>query len=306
MTVRINPQYIRLSLACIQPASASDVAAFTKISFKDEARNRLQIEAEAIRHLFETWETEGDIACVYKKGQLYSLTKQGDEKLTGAERKLRDRTRLFLLKELRSSARLVRPDAGGSEKADVSSAEFIDPSTQEDERPIVTVATPRQARSTARAYWPLLSKQLFVGSSSPASGPNLRYLSFPSEAFCIKASGSDLRPNGFNSSLLALAIGVSPRLISAMLHKPERHYRTFEIPKSNGKNRTITAPRTMMKVVQYFILDYFLTMLPVHNRSTAFGPGCSIKANAEPHVRKKYVANIDVENFFPSIRLVKN
>ncbi|WP_297649792.1 reverse transcriptase domain-containing protein [Hydrogenophaga sp.] len=96
-------------------------------------------------------------------------------------------------------------------------------------------------------------------------------------------------------------MGLSPRLLGVLLHKPERHYRVFEIPKANGTPREICAPRTVMKLVQYFVLDYLLRAFPVHPAATAFEPGCSIKWNAVAHVGKRYVANIDVQNFFGSL-----
>jgi retron-type reverse transcriptase len=36
--------------------------------------------------------------------------------------------------------------------------------------------------------------------------------------------------------------------------------------------------------------------------ATAYGNGCSNRANAEQHVGRRYVANIDVSDFFPSLK----
>jgi retron-type reverse transcriptase len=57
----------------------------------------------------------------------------------------------------------------------------------------------------------------------------------------------------------------------------------------------------MIKVLQYFLLDYLLDRLDVHPAATAYSHGSSIRKNAEVHTRKKYVANIDVSDFFPSL-----
>ncbi len=57
----------------------------------------------------------------------------------------------------------------------------------------------------------------------------------------------------------------------------------------------------MMKVVQYFLLDYILRGLPVHQAATAYGAGCSNRSNAAVHLGQRYVANIDVSDFFPSL-----
>lgn len=57
-----------------------------------------------------------------------------------------------------------------------------------------------------------------------------------------------------------------------------------------------------MKMVQYFLLDYVLNRLHTHAAATAYGKGCSNRANAEIHVARRYVANIDVSDFFPSLK----
>lgn len=299
MAITINSRIVRLALGCIQPADASAVIAFLMKAFKYDTN---LVSESAIQEIFDQWSTDGEVVCVHKKSKFYSLTRLGDSRLNREERRLRDRTRLFLLKELRS-AKLHLPEAGEPEKADASSAVIVDQPVQEDERPTGAARPPRVARRAARACWPLLAKQLFVGSSSRASGPFFRFLSFPTVKACAQANGlAEIPQDGIDISEISLAIGISPQLIGLLIHRPERHYRTFEIPKANGKVREIQSPRTMMKVVQYFLLDYLLYKLPVHVSATAYSRGCTVKANATPHVGKKYVANIDVEDFFPSIK----
>ena len=159
-----------------------------------------------------------------------------------------------------------------------------------------------RARRADRACWPLLAKQLFVGSSSRASGPFFRFLSFPTIKACAQANGLESIPNdGIGLNEISLALGISPQLIGLLIHKPERHYRTFQIPKSNGGVRNIQSPRTMMKVAQYFLLDYVLYRCPIHVAAMAYSRGCTVRSNAEVHVGRRFVANIDVENFFPSL-----
>ncbi|MDG9979477.1 retron St85 family RNA-directed DNA polymerase [Ectopseudomonas oleovorans] len=299
MAITTNNRILRLALGCIQPADPGAVTKFLSKSFSYDSDI---ISEKSIQEIFDQWSADGEVVCVHKKANLYSLTRVGDSRLNREERRLRDRTRLFLLKELRS-AKLHLPEAGEPEKADASSAVIVDQPLQEDERPTGAARPPRVARRAARACWPLLAKQLFVGSSSRASGPSFRFLSFPTIKACAQANGLAETPqDGIDISEISLAIGISPQLIGLLIHKPERHYRTFEIPKANGKVRSIQSPRTMMKLVQYFLLDYLLYNLPVHVSATAYSRGCTVKANATPHVGKRYVANIDVENFFPSIK----
>ena len=300
MAIIINVHLVRLALGCIQPADAVSVSKFLGVSLVGDDN---LMSPSGIQTVFDGWVVDGDVVSVHKKSQLYSLTRQGDKKLNPKERKVRDRTRLFLLKNLRA-AKLHLPEAGEPEKADVSSAVIVDQPLQEDERPTGAVCPPRVARRADRACWPLLAKQLFVGSSSRASGPFFRFLSFPTIKACAQANGNgvDSIPNdGIGLNEISLALGISPQLIGLLIHKPERHYRTFQIPKSNGGTRNIQSPRTMMKVAQYFLLDYVLYRCPIHVAAMAYSRGCTVRSNAEIHVGRRFVANIDVENFFPSL-----
>ena len=100
---------------------------------------------------------------------------------------------------------------------------------------------------------------------------------------------------------LALAIGISPRLISAIIHQRDKHYRAFDLPKKGGGARTIHAPRFFLKTVQYWLATYVLADLRVHACCHAYTRGRSILTNATPHVGKRYVANLDIKGFFDSI-----
>ncbi|WP_223522343.1 reverse transcriptase domain-containing protein [Pseudomonas sp. A-B-26] len=298
MAIIVNVQLVRLALGCIQPADAVSISKFLGASLVGDDT---LLSPSVIQTVFDGWIADGDVVSVHKKNQLYSLTRQGDKKLNPKERKVRDRTRLFLLKNLRAD-KLHLPEAGAPEKADVSSAVIVDLPLQEDERPTGAVCPPRVARRADRACWPLLAKQLFVGSSSRASGPFFRFLSFPTIKACAQANGLDSIPSdGIGLNEISLALGISPQLIGLLIHKPERHYRTFQIPKSNGGTRNIQSPRTMMKVAQYFLLDYVLYRCPIHVSAMAYSRGCTVRNNAEVHVGRRFVANIDVENFFPSL-----
>lgn len=81
----------------------------------------------------------------------------------------------------------------------------------------------------------------------------------------------------------------------------EKQYKTFSITKRNGKKRTINAPVSSIRLYQKRlaeILSGFYKRKPcVHG----YAKGCSIKSNAKIHCRKKWVVNIDLKVFFPSI-----
>jgi hypothetical protein len=249
VSVGVNQSFVRLALGCIQPASAEQIAAFISSSLPTGAH---PLHAEKIREVLDGWASSGDILCVHKRYLLYSLTRQGDGKLSAPERKVRDRTRMFLLKDLRSAS-LRASEVWGIEQADDSSAVSHGMAVQEDERPIGAAVSPR--RRDGRAYWPLLSKQLLVGSSSPSSDTRFRFLSFSSVRSCSQACGyADIPEGGIGLNEISLALGVSPRIVGLLLRRPESHYRVFQIPKAGGGLREIHAPRTFMKVTQHFIL----------------------------------------------------
>jgi len=81
---------------------------------------------------------------------------------------------------------------------------------------------------------------------------------------------------------------------------PELTYRTYSIRKKNGKLRTITAPNSYLKYCQREIMDY-LNTVPLSDSAHGFIEGRSIVSNAINHVNKRYVLNIDLKDFFPSV-----
>jgi len=80
-----------------------------------------------------------------------------------------------------------------------------------------------------------------------------------------------------------------------------KKYYSFEIQKKNGKPRIISTPTTSLKILQQK-LNYILSIIFTPKFSShGFVKGRSIKTNASIHVKRKYVLNIDLKDFFPSI-----
>ena len=80
-----------------------------------------------------------------------------------------------------------------------------------------------------------------------------------------------------------------------------KKYYSFEIPKKNGKPRIISAPTTSLKILQHKLNCILSIIFTPKLSSHGFVKGKSIKTNASIHVKSKYVLNIDLEGFFPSI-----
>jgi len=106
-------------------------------------------------------------------------------------------------------------------------------------------------------------------------------------------------------TVLALILGVSPKLITSMGRTPERYYRSFVIPKRNGGERQILAPRTFLKAVQYYILRFVLKNQPVSGFATGFVRGKGIVHNARLHTGAPFLLNVDLTNFFGSITSIQ-
>lgn len=112
-----------------------------------------------------------------------------------------------------------------------------------------------------------------------------------------------------NESQLCRMLDVSLDTLSDVISKPV--YETFEIPKKKGGKRTIEAPEEILKDLQrklnFFLNAYYLKIKPEAVFGFVIQPNelgkiCAIAENARPHVGKKQVLNIDVKDFFPSIK----
>lgn len=108
----------------------------------------------------------------------------------------------------------------------------------------------------------------------------------------------------------AAAIGYSSSGLSFILYKmtDASKYETFDIPKANGGTRTIHAPTEKLKRLQTRLASVVLecnteinAKNPLPPLSHGFEKGRSIFTNAWEHKSRRFVLNIDVENFFPTI-----
>lgn len=82
-------------------------------------------------------------------------------------------------------------------------------------------------------------------------------------------------------------------------------YKSFTRSKKRGGVRTIDAPNDKLKALQRAVLRRLLNPLKPHIAATGFVRGCSIVDNARPHVGRAVVINLDLEDFFPSIKAAR-
>lgn len=106
-------------------------------------------------------------------------------------------------------------------------------------------------------------------------------------------------------------LGYKPSALSFLLYKlpADQKYTSFSIPKKSGGNRQINAPIPKIKTLQRRLADTLYecsaeieaTHKPSKSLSHAFRKSHSIITNARPHKNRRYVLNLDLENFFPSL-----
>jgi RNA-directed DNA polymerase len=124
----------------------------------------------------------------------------------------------------------------------------------------------------------------------------------------LSASGRELRRQFFDlqtpqdvAQLLEIEYS---RLIYHLYIVPlSKRYVTFDIAKKSSGVRKITAPATALKIIQQKLNQVLQNVYQPKPSVHGFIYGRSIVANAEAHSkrRKKYVFNIDLIDFFPSI-----
>ncbi len=83
--------------------------------------------------------------------------------------------------------------------------------------------------------------------------------------------------------------------------KVARRYKTFYIPKKNGKLREISAPNRNLKGVLYYLNIMLGEVYQASPSAMGFVKGRSIVDNAKLHVGQNYVLNLDLSDFFTSI-----
>ena len=84
-------------------------------------------------------------------------------------------------------------------------------------------------------------------------------------------------------------------------NNPNRYFQ-FQIPKKKkGEFRTITAPNKGLKCIQRCLNALLLEQFKANPAANGFVPGKSIVDNAKVHLGQKYIYNIDLKDFFPSI-----
>jgi RNA-directed DNA polymerase len=98
---------------------------------------------------------------------------------------------------------------------------------------------------------------------------------------------------------------LSPQLIRYLSYRANHLYRRYGVPKKDGTLRIIAQPARELKALQGWILRNILDKLSSSENCKGFERGYSILDNAAPHVGANFVLNLDLKDFFPSIKAEK-
>lgn len=81
----------------------------------------------------------------------------------------------------------------------------------------------------------------------------------------------------------------------------DKAYTTFKIPKKSGGHRLITTPQTSLKIIQHKLNQVLSSVYKVKPSVHGFAIEKSIVTNAKIHLKQRYILNLDLQDFFPSI-----
>lgn len=102
---------------------------------------------------------------------------------------------------------------------------------------------------------------------------------------------------------IAKLLGVTTKQLNFHLYvlPAEKKYKVFSIPKKSGGTRQISAPASPIKVIQRTLKEILETVYKPKPATHGFVPDRSIVTNARLHKKRRYVLNIDLDNYFPTI-----
>ena len=308
MSVPLDSYFLLWLIGIWQPIGPNEINKIISEKLKEQFETA---EQKKIFRLCEKYVKDGLLVKVHSEPSLYSLSLLGHETMPEKLRHSRDKTRLFLLRDINRGSLRGSHDEVFNELGDVSSLMEI--------RFKVNGSEPRSFASavpTGQIFWARFFQQFFE-TGNTSSSCDIHYpllLSYYQVEQLSDAKQSSLdAPNNIdtlkiNELNLALMMGISHQLVSSILNKKRHYYRSFTIPKKTGCEREINGPRVFLKVIQRFLLDYYLGSLKVHPSVTSFRNGKSVIDNAYLHKGQNYVGTIDIENFFGSItlKMIKN
>ena len=102
---------------------------------------------------------------------------------------------------------------------------------------------------------------------------------------------------------IAQLLGTSATQLKFLLYAraESQRYTEFTLAKRRGGIRTILAPREDLKILQRKLADALAQGYHPRDVAYAFVEGRSIADNADRHLRRRHVLNVDITDFFSTI-----
>ncbi|CAN7142280.1 reverse transcriptase domain-containing protein [Aminobacter sp. LjRoot7] len=108
-------------------------------------------------------------------------------------------------------------------------------------------------------------------------------------------------PEFADETALLKYLGMSAKELKKIWWYRRRMYHEFSISKGRGKTRLIRAPDRRLKIIQQKLAPSLDKIYRRRNPVHGFVIDRSVKTNAEAHGSRRYVVNLDLQDFFPSI-----
>lgn len=102
---------------------------------------------------------------------------------------------------------------------------------------------------------------------------------------------------------IAKLLGVTTKQLNFHLYvlPAKKRYKVFSVLKKSGGTRQISAPASPIKLIQRNLKDVLETVYKPKPATHGFVRDRSIVTNARLHKKRRYVLNIDLNNYFPTI-----
>lgn len=101
---------------------------------------------------------------------------------------------------------------------------------------------------------------------------------------------------------LTMVLGIKKKILTKMIFAYQNFYSIVQIPKKSGGFRELQIPSVELKYIQRWILDNILKKIRISKHATGFCNRKSIVDNAKIHIGNKCILNMDIKDFFPSIK----
>lgn len=145
----------------------------------------------------------------------------------------------------------------------------------------------------------LLDRLCFTFASAEELVRALGETAKPEEIATIERLAALQLPPITSPHALATMLGLNDGLVWSMINRPQRHYRTFPVPKGKHE-RVIHAPRVALKVFQKWLSVRLVSAYTRPSHVFGFTPGLSHMDAAAQHLGAQWTFGVDIENFFPS------